>query len=98
MGLYTIAFVSFGMTNAFCAAIFPRLARNTRHIRELKERYEQDEITGDEYEQAEVLEKSKISSLSMVRGVFAIRGDPPMIFNFIFAGLQHPWRRDHTVA
>ena len=72
MGLYTVAFVSFGVTNAFCAAIFPRLARNTRHIRELKERYEQGEITADEYEQAEVLEKSKISSLSKVRGLFAI--------------------------
>jgi uncharacterized membrane protein len=73
MVLYTIAFVSFCVTDAFCAAIFPRLARNTRHIRELKERYEQDEITAHEYEQAELLEESKISSLSMVRGLFAIR-------------------------
>jgi hypothetical protein len=73
MGLYTVGFVSFGVTNAFCAAIFPRLARNTRHVREFKERYEQDQITADEYEQAEVLEKSKISSLSMVCGLFAIR-------------------------
>jgi regulator of sigma D len=73
MGLYTVGFVSFGLTNAFCAAIFPRLARNTRHIRELREKYEQGQIAADEYVQAEALEKSKISSLSMVRDLFALR-------------------------
>ena len=73
MGLYTVAFVSFGITNAFYIANFPRLARNTRHIRELKERYEQGEITADEYKQAEALEKSKISCFSTVRGLFSSR-------------------------
>jgi hypothetical protein len=73
MGLYTVAFVSFGATYAFYMAIFPRLARNTRHIRELKERYELGEITADEYRQAETLEKSKISCFSNVRSKFSSR-------------------------
>jgi uncharacterized membrane protein len=71
MGLYMIAFVSFGVTNAFYIAIFPRLARNTRHIRGLKERYEQGEITADGYKQAQALEKSRISCFSYVRSIFS---------------------------
>ena len=73
MGLYTVAFVSFGITYAFYIAIFPRLARNTRHIRELKERYEQGEIKVEEYKQAEALEKSKISCFSNVRSISSSR-------------------------
>jgi len=73
MGLYTIAFVSFGVTYAFYIAIFPRVARNTRHIRGLKERYEQGKITADGYKEAEALEKSKISCFSIVRSIFSSR-------------------------
>jgi Vacuole effluxer Atg22 like len=69
MGIYTVAFISYSVTLAFYAAIFPRLAYNVRHIRELKERYDQGKIAADKYEQAEALEKSKISSLSMVRAL-----------------------------
>lgn len=70
MGVFIISFISYGLTLAFYAAIFPRLARNTRYIRGLRERYKQGEITADEYEQAEALEKSKISSLSLVGALF----------------------------
>jgi hypothetical protein len=67
MGLYTIGFILYGLMVAFYVAIFPRLARNIRHIRELREIYEQGDISADEYDQAEALEKSKVTSLSMVR-------------------------------
>jgi hypothetical protein len=68
MGIYIIDFTGYSLrlTLAFNAAIFPRLARNTWHIRELRERYEKGKIIADVYEQVEVLEKSKISSPSMV--------------------------------
>jgi uncharacterized membrane protein len=67
MGIYIIGYTCYGLTFAFYAAIFPRLARNTPRIRELKERYDRGEITPDEYQQAETLEKSRISSFSLVR-------------------------------
>ena len=67
MGIYIIAFVSYNITLAFYAAIFPRLAHNTPHVRGVRLRYNQGEITADKYERVEALEKSKISSLSMVR-------------------------------
>ena len=67
MGIYICVYVSYSVTLAFYAASFPRLARNTRHIRELQEMYEQGKIPVDVYEQEEGLERSKISSLSMAR-------------------------------
>jgi len=67
MGIYIVGYICYGLTFTFYAAAFPRLARNTRPIRELKEQYDRGEITADEYQQAESLEKSRISSFSTVR-------------------------------
>lgn len=67
MGIYIIGYTCYGLSFAFYAAIFPRLARNTPRIRELKERHNRGEITADEYQQAVSLEKSRISSFSLVR-------------------------------
>jgi Vacuole effluxer Atg22 like len=66
MGIYIIGNVSYRLTGAFYSAIFPRLARNTTHSRELRKKYDQNEISKDVYEKGEALEKSKISSLSIV--------------------------------
>ncbi|KAH9965405.1 autophagy-related protein 22-like protein [Russula dissimulans] len=65
MGIYIIGNVSYRLTGAFYSAIFPRLARNTTHSRELRKKYDQNEISKDVYEKGEALEKSKISSLSI---------------------------------
>src|SRR6266851_621243 len=79
MGIFIIGFISYGLTLAFYAAIFPRLVRDTRCICELREGYKQGEITADEYEQAEALEKSKISSLSIVGALFSSSRPPPVM-------------------
>jgi hypothetical protein len=67
MGIYIIGHTCYSINFAFYTAIFPRLARNTQHIRELGERYDRGEVTPDVYEQEKSLERSRISSLSMVR-------------------------------
>ena len=69
MAVYIVGFTSYGIILAFYAAIFPRLARNTRSMRELREIYDQGRITTGIYEQAEALEMSKISNLSMARAL-----------------------------
>jgi hypothetical protein len=66
MGVYIVGFVAYNATLAFYAAIFPRLALNTQHLRELQEKLDRGEISTNEYEQSESLEKSKISSVSIV--------------------------------
>lgn len=66
MGLFILGFVSYGATLVFYAALFPRLARNTRHARGLKEKHDQGELSAEEYEMEESLEKNRISNISTV--------------------------------
>ncbi|KAG1803158.1 MFS general substrate transporter [Suillus variegatus] len=66
MVLYIIGFVSYGATLVFYAALFPRLARNTPHARQLREKFENGEISPEFYEQEESLEKNRISNISTV--------------------------------
>ncbi|KAL1664481.1 autophagy-related protein 22-like protein [Schizophyllum commune] len=65
MFLYMVGFISYGATLVFYAAAFPRLARNTAHARELREKYDAGEIEREEYEREESLEKNRISNISM---------------------------------
>lgn len=67
MGLYMVGFISYGATLVFYAALFPRLARNTAHSRDLKQKYETGLISRDEYEVEESMEKNRISNISTVR-------------------------------
>ncbi|RPD66777.1 MFS general substrate transporter [Lentinus tigrinus ALCF2SS1-7] len=64
MALYMIGFISYGATLVFYAAIFPRLARNTKHARDLREKYERGEVPAEEYEVEESMEKNRISNIS----------------------------------
>ena len=69
MAIYIISFVSYGATLVFYAAAFPRLARNTPHARALREKLETGEISREEYEREESLEKNRISNISTVRAL-----------------------------
>ncbi|KIJ31446.1 hypothetical protein M422DRAFT_53372 [Sphaerobolus stellatus SS14] len=60
MALFKIGFVSYGATLVFYTAAFPRLARNTPRARKL----DQGELTIEEYEIEESLEKNGIGSIS----------------------------------
>jgi Vacuole effluxer Atg22 like len=67
MGLFMVAFVSYGATLVFFTALFPRLARNTPHARLLREQYSRGEISAEVYETEESMEKNRISNISTVR-------------------------------
>ncbi|KAF5363871.1 hypothetical protein D9756_000068 [Leucocoprinus leucothites] len=64
MALFMVGFISYGATLVFFAAAFPRLARNTAHARKLREKYEAGEVSLEEYEREESLEKNRISNIS----------------------------------
>jgi hypothetical protein len=66
MALFMVGFISYGATLVFFAAAFPRLARNTRHSRVLREKLESGEVGLEEYEMEESLEKNRISNISTV--------------------------------
>jgi len=67
MAWYMISFTSRGIVIAFFAALFPQLARNTPHSRELRKRHERGELSMEAYEKEKSIEKSRISSVGMVR-------------------------------
>ena len=83
MGVYTVGSIAWGVAVAFYAAVFPSLARNRERIRELKERRDRGEITTNEYIQEESLEKSRISSFSIVRALLSRR---PRVMTYRFQG------------
>ena len=64
MALYMLGFVSYGATLVFFAALFPRLARNTARTRHLREELAKGNITPEEFEREESLEKNRISNIS----------------------------------
>ncbi|PFH44793.1 hypothetical protein AMATHDRAFT_10828 [Amanita thiersii Skay4041] len=64
MALFMIGFITYGATLVFYAALFPRLARNTPHARDIRQRYLRGETTREEYELEESLEKNRISNIS----------------------------------
>ncbi|KAG6815216.1 hypothetical protein H0H93_010565, partial [Arthromyces matolae] len=64
MALYMIGFITYGATLVFYAAAFPRLARNTARSRGLRTQYEAGQITKEEYDMEESLEKNRISNIS----------------------------------
>ncbi|QRD82623.1 autophagy-related protein Atg22B2 [Aspergillus flavus] len=65
MGMYVVAYVAYGATLVFYAAVFPRLARFMPHVRKAREEdLREDKITLDEYDAIESLEKNHISNVS----------------------------------
>lgn len=70
MALYMIGFISYGATLVLYAANFPRLARNTQHTRNLREKYDCGEISAEVFEREESLEKNRISNISTVGASF----------------------------
>lgn len=60
MALYMISFITYGSTLAFYMAVFPRLARNTPHARRIRDKYERGELSAQEYEVEESLEKNHL--------------------------------------
>lgn len=70
MALYVIGFSAYGATYLFYIGRFPRLARNTPRMRSLLQKYEAGEISGNDFDAEESLEKNRISNISVVGILF----------------------------
>ncbi|OQE46700.1 hypothetical protein PENCOP_c001G08446 [Penicillium coprophilum] len=65
MGLYVVAYIAYGATLVFYAAVFPRLARYTPHVRKAREEdLREGKIDQEEYDAIESLERNHISNIS----------------------------------
>ncbi|GAB1211665.1 hypothetical protein ATERTT37_000789 [Aspergillus terreus] len=65
MGMYVVAYIAYGATLVFYAAVFPRLARYMPHVRKAREEdLREGKITQEEYDMIESLERNHISNVS----------------------------------
>lgn len=77
MALYMISFITYGAILAFYMAVFPRLACNTPHARQLRHKYERGKISAEEYEVEESLEKNHICNTATVSSWLTSFSVPP---------------------
>ena len=95
MALYMISFITYGATLVFYTAVFPRLARNTPHARRLRKKYEAGEISAEEYQVEESLEKNRISNISTVRSWLRFSLPPPRL---LYKDPQQYWICCYTLS
>ncbi|OKO98892.1 Autophagy-related protein 22-1 [Penicillium subrubescens] len=64
MGMYVVAYICYGATLVFYAAVFPRLARYMPHVRKAREEdLREGKIDQKEYDAIESLERNHISNI-----------------------------------
>lgn len=67
MGMYVVAYVAYGATLVFYAAVFPRLARYMPHVRKAREEdLRENKIDQHEYDMIESLERNHIRYLGII--------------------------------
>lgn len=64
IAVYLLGYISYGVTLVFYASIFPRLARNTAKTKDARAKLDRGEIATEEYEQTEMLERNRLSTIS----------------------------------
>ncbi|MCJ1278454.1 hypothetical protein MMC21_006271 [Puttea exsequens] len=63
-GLYIVGLIAYQTTLTFWTAAFPGLARNTRELREKAEEFTAGNITRDEYDYADTMQRSRLSNMA----------------------------------
>ncbi|KIY03112.1 uncharacterized protein Z520_01579 [Fonsecaea multimorphosa CBS 102226] len=65
-GLYMVGLIAYQMCITFWTAAFPGLARNTPEMREKAVQYENREISRDEYDFADMMERNRIYNVAFI--------------------------------
>lgn len=66
MGMYVVAYIAYGATLVFYAAVFPRLARYMSHVRKARDELRERKIDQQEYDTIESLERNHIRSVPTI--------------------------------
>lgn len=65
-GLYMVGLIAYQMCLTFWTAAFPGLARNTPEMRRVAEQYEAREITRDDYDFADMMQRNRIYNMAFI--------------------------------
>ncbi|OAA40064.1 Major facilitator superfamily domain, general substrate transporter [Metarhizium rileyi] len=63
VGLYVVGLIAYQLTLTYWTAAFPSLARNTAHIKESRVAYEKREISQQELDKRDEMERSRLSNV-----------------------------------
>lgn len=63
-GLYIVGLIAYQLTLTYWTAAFPSLARNTMHLKDSRVAYENEEITLQELDRRDEMERSRLSNVS----------------------------------
>ncbi|KAK5072768.1 hypothetical protein LTS08_008249 [Lithohypha guttulata] len=66
VGLYMVGLIAYQMCITFWTAAFPGLARNTPEMRRKAEEYEAGEISRDEYDFHDMMQRNRISNVAFI--------------------------------
>jgi hypothetical protein len=96
--LYVINFTSFGITLVFYIAMFPRLARCTPRTLEMRDQLIKGQISKQEYDVEESMEKNRISNTANVsRLAFSVLTSDMSDLVRAYIDELHDWIRRHCV-
>lgn len=65
-GLYMVGLIAYQMCLTFWTAAFPGLARNTPEMRTVAQQYEAREITRDDYDFADMMQRNRIYNMAFI--------------------------------
>ncbi|KAH7098287.1 autophagy-related protein 22-like protein [Auriculariales sp. MPI-PUGE-AT-0066] len=98
MALFMLSFTTYGATLVFYAALFPRLARNTPRSRELRRKLEDGEISAENFEKEESLEKNRISNISTMHSNIGYLFVLLLDLSILLPLADHPRVNNYTIV
>lgn len=66
IALYMLSLIAYQMCITFWTAAFPGLARNTDEMREKAQQYERGEVSRDEYDHEDMMQRNRISNVAFI--------------------------------
>lgn len=66
VALYMLGLIAYQLSLTFWTSAFPGLARNTPEMREAAEKYEEGQITRDEYDHEDMMQRNRISNVAFI--------------------------------
>ncbi|KAG5949164.1 hypothetical protein E4U53_006019 [Claviceps sorghi] len=93
VGLYIVGLISYQLTLTYWTAAFPSLARNTQQLRDARTAYENGELTRQELDRRDELERSRLSNVG-----FCIQSLGEIVILAIIVGIMFGLKVDKSTA
>ncbi|KAG5999783.1 hypothetical protein E4U21_006332 [Claviceps maximensis] len=93
VGLYIVGLISYQLTLTYWTAAFPSLARNTQNLRDAQTAYENGQMTRQELDKRDELERSRLSNVS-----FCIQSVGEVVILAIIVGIMFSLKVDESTA